>query len=505
MTLVPIALPPGLFKNGTEYQSKGRWFDGDLIRWHNGALAAIGGWAVRLDVATDLPMDPIVPDPSLEAVRDITVWTLISGASATILGSNLALYYMDNGNVVTDITPAGFVGTPKDPDLIGGFGQGFFGVDAFGTPRIGAGIGPTPVVHWDFGAWGEEMLACVTKSSLLYSYADGDAAAVVVPNAPTGISGVVVTNERIVMVIGNDSESRLVQWSDRENRELWVPAVDNLAGNKILKGNGKLLSITNVLSQMLILTETDAHVARWVAAPYIYGFDLVGKGCAPVSGSAVVSTDRFAIWLGVRTVWMYDGTIKPVQCDVMDFLTEDMDFDVVSKIIASPLSEYSEVWWLYQSTSSTTGEVDSYVVYDHLEQHWSVGRLDRTSMTDRDILAFPIMVSSDGVLFNHELDSVIAEGAFAETGPLEIAAGDKNMAIRYIFPDGAAFGDVEFTFFGKQQSNAPEITYGPFPYAEPISTTGVMGRRIRMKIELLQSKGEIGVSNVDVAPVTGMR
>ena len=505
MTLVPVALPPGLFKNGTEYQSKGRWFDGDLIRWHNGALKAIGGWTERLDVATELPMAPLFPDASIEAVRAVLVWSLNNKQAVTAFGSNLALYHMDAANVVADITPAGFPGYPKDPDPVGGFGDGFFGADAFGTPRLGPGIAITPVVHWDFANWGEDLLACTTESSELYSYADGDAAALVVPNAPVDIVGCGVTNERIVMVIGNDAELRMVRWSDREDREEWTPTQTNYAGQQILKGIGALISIDNVLNQMLILTETDAHVSRWVASPHVYGFDLVGRGCAPIVATAVAATDRFAIWLGTKTVWMYDGSITAVPCDVMDYLTEDIDFGNASKITSSPLTEFSEVWWFYQSKSSPNGEVDSYVVYDHLEKHWSVGRLDRTVMSDRTGLASPIMVDIDGFIFNHEQAGVIAEGAFATTGPLELGAGDKNMAIRYIFPDGAAFGDALFTFFGKDQATSPEITYGPFQYSNPISTTGVMGRRIKLKVDLLQSQAEVGVSNIDVAPVTGMR
>ncbi len=505
MTLVPVALPPGLFKNGTEYQSKGRWFDGNLIRWHNGALAAIGGWIERTDVVTELPMAPLFPDATVEAVRDTNVWKLNNRQAVVAFGSNLELYYMDNANVVTTITPAGFPGYPKDPDPTAGFGAGFFSAEAFGTVRLGPGLAVTPVVHWDFANWGEDLLACSTESSNLYSYADGDAQAVVVPNAPTDIVGVAVTTERIVMVIGSDLEKRQVRWSDRENREEWTPAQTNLAGQWTLKGVGELLAIENVLNQTLILTETDAHVSRWLGAPYVYGFDLVGRGCAPIVGSAVVATDRFAIWLGPRTVWMYDGSVTAVPCDVMDFLTEDIDPNNASKIIGSALSEYSEVWWLYQSNSSPNDEVDSYVVYDHLEKHWSTGRLDRTTMFDRTGLATPIMVDIDGVIFNHEIDNIIAEGAFAMTGPLELGAGDKNMAIRYLFPDGAAFGDAEFTFFGRDQSTSPEITYGPFQYNNPISTTGVMGRRLKLKIELLQQGAEVGISNIDVAPVSGMR
>ena len=31
--LVPLNLPPGLYRNGTTYQAKGRWAKGHLVRW----------------------------------------------------------------------------------------------------------------------------------------------------------------------------------------------------------------------------------------------------------------------------------------------------------------------------------------------------------------------------------------------------------------------------------------------------------------------------------------
>ena len=51
MITIPLALKPGVFKNGTKYQAKGRWFDSDLVRFLNGALRPIGGWqALERDV-----------------------------------------------------------------------------------------------------------------------------------------------------------------------------------------------------------------------------------------------------------------------------------------------------------------------------------------------------------------------------------------------------------------------------------------------------------------------
>jgi len=41
----PLKLPPGMFRNGTEYQAKGRWIDGNLVRFVEKTIRPIGGWS----------------------------------------------------------------------------------------------------------------------------------------------------------------------------------------------------------------------------------------------------------------------------------------------------------------------------------------------------------------------------------------------------------------------------------------------------------------------------
>ena len=44
MPLIPIKIPPGFFRNGTQYQIKNRWYKGNLIRFAEGRIKPIGGW-----------------------------------------------------------------------------------------------------------------------------------------------------------------------------------------------------------------------------------------------------------------------------------------------------------------------------------------------------------------------------------------------------------------------------------------------------------------------------
>src|SRR6476620_1897399 len=52
MPYVPLELPPGIYRNGTEYESKGRWADCDLMRFYEGVVRPWGGWRIK----TETPM-----------------------------------------------------------------------------------------------------------------------------------------------------------------------------------------------------------------------------------------------------------------------------------------------------------------------------------------------------------------------------------------------------------------------------------------------------------------
>lgn len=44
MALFPLSFPPGIYRNGTEKQSAGRWYDGNLVRFYENTIRPIGGW-----------------------------------------------------------------------------------------------------------------------------------------------------------------------------------------------------------------------------------------------------------------------------------------------------------------------------------------------------------------------------------------------------------------------------------------------------------------------------
>jgi hypothetical protein len=99
---LPIDLPAGVYANGTEYETKGRWLEANLIRWYEGRMRPIGGW--QRFTSTPLP----------EPARGCLAWRRNDGLPFAAFGTASHLYET-SGSLTSDITPV--LGTPKQPTV----------------------------------------------------------------------------------------------------------------------------------------------------------------------------------------------------------------------------------------------------------------------------------------------------------------------------------------------------------------------------------------------------
>ena len=215
-----------------------------------------------------------------------------------------------------------------------------------------------------------------------------------VSNAPENNLGVIVTEERFIFALGSENNSRQIKWCDRENRTDWTASATNEAGDIELQTSGQILCATRSRGSTVILTDFDCHQATYVGPPYVYSFQRVGSHCGAVSRKSVVSTDRGVFWYGQENFFYFDGNqVQVVPCDVHDYVFGDFNTSQQSKIWAFVNGTHQEIWWFYPSSGST--EVDRYVAYDFMENHWLVGELSRTAGVARGVFAYPILAGKN--------------------------------------------------------------------------------------------------------------
>ena len=112
MPLAPLNIPPGVVRTATPLQTKGRWYDANLIRWQAGKLLPVGGW------------ERITSTPLSSTVRGLFTWTTPTNIPLGAIGLSNGLYALE-GDAYTDITPSGFVG--EETGLSGAYGASDYG------------------------------------------------------------------------------------------------------------------------------------------------------------------------------------------------------------------------------------------------------------------------------------------------------------------------------------------------------------------------------------------
>ena len=486
---IPIKLPPGIYRNGTEYQAAGRWYDANLVRWYENTLRPMGGWRKRASGQMS------------GLCRGFITWRDNSANRWIAAGTHTKLYAMNEAGTLKEITPTSFTAGIADSLSKTGYGYSTYGTLAYGTARPDTGL-ITPATTWSMDTWGEYLIACSNADGKLYEWQLGfttPTLAAVITNAPTSNKAVLVTAERILFALGAGGNPRKVQWCDQENNTVWTPATDNQAGDYELATPGTLLAGKRVKGVNLLFTDVDVHTAQYVGAPFVYGFEKAGSGCGLISAQSVAAIDTAAIWMSKSGFWIYDGYVKPLPSDVSDYVFGNINFNQASKVYAVHNSKFGEIWWYYPSSGSN--ENDSYVTFNYRENHWNIGTLARTAGTDAGVFANPLMVSTDGYIYEHEVGFAYDSASlYAESGPVQLGNGDNIMSVRQVVPDEQTLGEAVVSFKTRNYPTGTQSTFGPYTAANPTDVR-FAARQVNMKVTgNTLADWRIGVMRLDAVP-----
>ena len=456
--LFKLELPPGLYRNGTAYQSSGRWYDAALVRWFEGTIRPMKGWATGL--TGTLSGNP----------RAAHSWFSNTPATFAAFGTHTKCYAHD-GTTLDDITPA-----------------------ASFTP------GHADTSTWTFDNFGQILIACNDSDQDIWEWTPGGGGDLtLVTNAPDALA-IFVTDERIIVAIGADGNPRNVKWCDQEARTTWTATATNQAGSLLLQTNGTGMCGGRIRGGGLVWTTEDIHLMRYLGQPDIYGFERVGSNCGIIGRHAFRIVDSVAYWMGVNGFWRYAGYVEPLQSDIGDDVFANINTSYLSKVWCLHNAQFGEVWWFYPRSAAT--ECSHYAIYNYREGHWNHGALARNCGFAQGVFGWPVMVTAAGAMNKHETgysyDSATRE---AVSGPIEIGDGERRMQIDEFIPDESTQGDCEVRFYTRDTPNSTETTMGPFNSADRVAVlTTARQARIGIRSESATNDFRIGTYRVSARP-----
>jgi len=424
-----------------------------------------------------------------------------------------------------------------------GWGTSTWNTETWGTARTTSSV-TLDGRDWSLDNFGELLIATVLDGSTFQWSPTTDGLtgkASLVTNAPTTSKfSLVSTPDRHLVLFGTEKtigtgssqDPLLLRFSSQEDINTYQPQAENTAGSLRIQDGSTIVGADKARGQILVWTDTSLHGMQFIGPPFTFGLNQLGRNCGLLGQHAAVVVRDVAYWMGQNAFFAFDGTVKKLPCTVDDFVFESLDLTQTDQIFAGVNTEFAEIIWFYVTNPNNDPQpqVNKCVVYNYLEQSWSIGTLNRTSWVDRGVFQFPLATEyftdttanatptviglSNGVSkhykqeFGTDADGAAME-AYIQSGDFNIdEGGEQMMRIARIIPDFRdQSGDLDITWSFKN-----------YPYGNVVSQTALTvattdtkkdmrgrGRQANFKITSNTSGGnfKLGTFTMDVYPDGG--
>ena len=230
-----------------------------------------------------------------------------------------------------------------------------------------------------------------------------------------------------------------VCWSDQENATEWEPTLSNTAGSFRLSAGSSIVGGLRARQETLVWTDMSLYSMTFIGSPYTFSTNLVNEGVGLIGPKASINAPNGVFWMDLKGFYFYNGSVAALPSSVHDYVFSDINLVQSYKVFGFLNKAFDEVGWFYCSGSST--EIDRYVLYNYVEQTWSIGQLARHSWLDEGVEDYPRATGTDtyNYLYKHETgndaDGSPMDNVYIESSSLDIQEGDYFTFVNRIIPD----------------------------------------------------------------------
>lgn len=285
-----------------------------------------------------------------------------------------------------------------------------------------------------------------------------------------------------------DYDPLLVRWSNVDadigpEPEKWQPTATNNAGFLRLKSGSRIITAKATRQETLIWTDFSLSSLQFLGTAEVFGLQELSSNINIMSPNVVAEANNIVYWMGTDKFYAYSGRVDTLPCTLKQYIFDDINREQHDLFFAGTNNEYNEVIWFYVSEGSQ--DIDRYVIYNHQENIWYYGTLERTAWLDAGVTDFPIAVD-DGWVYAHEKGNDDGQplgaapkaiSSYIESADMDIGDGDKFILINRVIPDvNFTDSDTVNRVTGTALTPEVDITVGvrKFPGALP-ATSDVRG------------------------------
>lgn len=441
---------------------------------------------------------------------------------------------------------------------------GYSGTNGWGVgtdASFGVGI---QMRLWSTATFTEDLIICPRGGTLYYwtkdlvtynraqpLYVQGDTVKQYVPQQVN----CVITSDvsRFVIALGANGyipgnpntpfDPMLVRWSAQNAPTNWIPSVTNQSGEVRLSSGSYIMTGINTKQEMLVWTDAALYSLQYIAGTLVFRASLVMANLSIIGPNAATVVNNTAYWMGTDKFYKYDGTVQTLPCTIQQYIFNDFSFAQRFQTFAGTNEGFNEIWWFYVSNTEVTMAtnqsrdpvVDKYVIYNHAEDLWYFGSMNRTAWCDSPLFPGPLALNGNsdaGVMVMHEqgtddgtssaLQPIIS---YIQSTDFDIGDGHQFMFVTRMLPDvsfngsvsanpycnvqlrprqnsGVDYRDKQIDRITSAQVYSPVVKQYTVQQFTPQIDVRIRGRQLSMRItsDTLGVQWKLGVPRIDLRP-----
>ena len=335
------------------------------------------------------------------------------------------------------------------------YGYGW-GTGSWSRLTWGSGTTTSTVVldpgSWSLDNFGEQLIATI-KDGKTFVWNPGvsnplDQRATIMTGAPTA-SRLTITSDRDRHVVHFGTETTIgnpltqdpmfIRFSDQEDYSVYEPTSVNTAGTFRLDTGNKIVAAVSGKDYNLILTDQAAYTMQFVGPPFTFSIRQVGSNCGCIGQHATVYADGKVFWMGAGGgFFVFDGTVKLLPSLVEDFVftttgsNVGINYSSNEIIYGSHNSLFNEIVWFYPAgtpAGSPATQNNRAVVYNYVENTWSLMTLARSSYADASTYDVPYATEYDSTAIPTISNISGATNTFGSTTYYAHEVGNNEIAL----------------------------------------------------------------------------
>ena len=353
-----------------------------------------------------------------------------------------------------------------------GYGEGGYGLGPYGVGGTSSAV--APLRQWTMLNFGQDWVGCPTNGAIYLWNPSlgviGNPATVISVNAPPQNTGIFLAmpQQQIVAFGAYDAinmyqDPMLVRWCDVGDFTDWTASTVNQAGSFRLPRGSKIVGGIQGPQFGILWTDIGVWQMQYISFPLVYGFNEIASGCGLIAMRAAGILAGNVYWMSQNEFFVANGTtVQVLPCTVWDIVFRNLNAFQKDKITCAVNSYFNEISWYFPSLSGS-GENDTYVKYNAVDQTWDYGTLVRTAWFDQSVYGPPMGTDTSGLIQQHETSpdaDGIAMLPSATTGWFRISEGTMYMFLERLIGDFIYDGNatmqvtVEVTDYPNQPSES---------------------------------------------------